>query len=60
MFKVVMIREIMMFISELLSNIYFIAFVVTMLCVGNPALSRDRNDEEKNILFFSSSFRPLE
>jgi hypothetical protein len=59
-FEVVMIRKITLFILELLSNIYLKAFSVTMLCFSNPALSRDRNDEEKNLLFFSSSFRPLE
>jgi hypothetical protein len=59
-FEVVMIRKITLFIMELLSNIYLKAFSVTMLCVGNQALSRDRNDEVKNISFFSSSSRPLE
>ena len=59
-FEVVMIRKITLFILELLSNIYLKAFSVTMLCFSNPALSRDRNDEENFLLFFSSSFRPLE
>jgi hypothetical protein len=48
--EVVMIRS--LFILELLSNIYLKAFSVTMLCAGNPALSRDRNDEEKKYFIF--------
>ena len=54
-FEAVMIRKITLFILELLPIIYLKAHSVTMLRVCNPALSRDRNDEEKNISFFGPS-----